>query len=170
MTTQSLPNIPWEARPEGNSDVVWRYSHNPIIPRDLIPSSNSIFNSAVVPFGEKFAGVFRCDNKKREMNIHRGFSPNGIDWEIENDPIEWVFSDAAFSKFQYRYDPRVNWLEDRYYVTWCNGYHGPTIGIGYTFDFETFTILRTPAALQPQRRAVPAQDQRQIRDAQPAQR
>jgi beta-1,4-mannooligosaccharide/beta-1,4-mannosyl-N-acetylglucosamine phosphorylase len=26
-------------------------------------------------------------------------------------------------------------------VTWCNGYHGPTIGIGYTFDFEKFTFL-----------------------------
>ena len=41
----------------------------------------------------------------------------------------------------HRYDPRVVWLEDRYYVTWCNGYHGPTIGIGYTFDFEDFHFL-----------------------------
>jgi beta-1,4-mannooligosaccharide/beta-1,4-mannosyl-N-acetylglucosamine phosphorylase len=32
-------------------------------------------------------------------------------------------------------------LEDRYYVTWCNGYHGPTIGVGYTFDFEKFYFL-----------------------------
>ncbi len=23
-------------------------------------------------------------------------------------------------------------------VTWCNGYHGPTIGIAYTFDFKEF--------------------------------
>jgi predicted GH43/DUF377 family glycosyl hydrolase len=35
----------------------------------------------------------------------------------------------------------VAWLEDRYYVTWCNGYHGPTIGIRYTFDFEIFVFL-----------------------------
>ena len=32
-------------------------------------------------------------------------------------------------------------MEDRYFVTWCNGYQGPTIGIGYTFDFERFTFL-----------------------------
>ena len=38
----------------------------------------------------------------------------------------------------YKYDPRVAWIEDRYWVTWCNGYHGPTIGIAYTFDFQTF--------------------------------
>jgi len=141
MNQNVLPHIPWEDRPENCSNVVWRYSKNPIIPRDLIPSSNSIFNSAVVPFKGSFAGVFRCDNKKREMNIHRGFSENGIDWVLDNDPIEWAFSDSELSQFEHRYDPRVVWLEDRYYVTWCNGYHGPTIGIGYTFDFNTFTFL-----------------------------
>lgn len=141
MSQNGLHNIPWEDRPEGCSDVVWRYSKNPIIPRDLIPSSNSIFNSAVVPFKGSYAGVFRCDNKKREMNIHRGFSENGIDWQIDNEPINWVFPNEELSRFEYRYDPRVVWLEDRYYITWCNGYLGPTIGIGYTYDFETFTFL-----------------------------
>lgn len=141
MSQIGLNNIPWEDRPEGCSEFVWRYSKNPIIPRDLISSSNSIFNSAVVPFEGTFAGVFRCDNKKREMNIHRGFSENGIDWRIDNEPINWGFADKELSRFEYRYDPRVVWIEDRYYITWCNGYHGPTIGIGYTFDFKTFNFL-----------------------------
>ena len=26
-------------------------------------------------------------------------------------------------------------------MTWCNGYHGPTIGIAYTYDFVTFHQL-----------------------------
>jgi beta-1,4-mannooligosaccharide/beta-1,4-mannosyl-N-acetylglucosamine phosphorylase len=141
MENQLLPNIPWEERPAGSSELVWRYSANPIIPRNLIPSSNSIFNSAVVPFNRSFAGVFRCDNKKRDMNLHRGFSDNGLVWSLENDPIEWDCADMEIGQFQYRYDPRVVWLEDRYYVTWCNGYHGPAIGIGYTFDFEKFVFL-----------------------------
>ena len=51
--------VPWEERPAGSSDVVWRSSRNPVIPRDLIPRANSIFNSAVVPYGDGFAGVFR---------------------------------------------------------------------------------------------------------------
>ena len=42
---------------------------------------------------------------------------------------------------EYRYDPRVCFIEDRYYITWCNGYHGPTIGVAYTFDFKTFVQL-----------------------------
>lgn len=32
-------------------------------------------------------------------------------------------------------------MEDRYYITWCNGYHGPTIGMAYTFDFKEFVQL-----------------------------
>ncbi|MEA4906227.1 MAG: glycosidase [Chloroflexi bacterium] len=141
VTYPPLPHIPWQERPAGCSDVVWRYSANPVIPRNLIPSANSIFNSAVVPYGEGFAGVFRCDNRKREMNLHRGFSPDGIAWKIDDDPIQWRFPDPELSHFQYRYDPRVVWIEDRYYVTWCNGYHGPTIGIGYTYDFNEFVFL-----------------------------
>ncbi|GBL19599.1 1,4-beta-mannosyl-N-acetylglucosamine phosphorylase [Anaerolineaceae bacterium] len=53
-----------EPRPANSLDVVWRYSANPVIARNLIPTSNSIFNSAVVPYGGGFAGVFRCDNKR----------------------------------------------------------------------------------------------------------
>ena len=52
-----MNTIPWQDRPVGSNEVIWRYSENPIIKRDQIPSSNSIFNSAVVPFKEGFAGV-----------------------------------------------------------------------------------------------------------------
>jgi len=137
----SLNKLPWEDRPQGCDDVVWRYTANPIIPRNLIPSSNSIFNSAVVPFQEEFAGVFRCDDKRRRMDLHAGFSVDGIHWQLTDEPIHWIHTDAELATFEHRYDPRVTWLEDRYYITWCNGYHGPTIGIGYTFDFETFNFL-----------------------------
>ncbi len=142
----ALPNIPWEERPCGVSGVGWRSERNPIIPRDLIPSSNSIFNSAVVPYHGAFAGVFRCDNMARRMVLHAGRSPDGVNWQIDHemiafapDPSDPRIKDIEY--FEYGYDPRVIWLEDRYYVTWCNWYHGPTIGLGYTHDFETFYQL-----------------------------
>lgn len=138
---QPLPNLPWENRPAACGDVIWRYSANPIIPRDAIPTSNSIFNSAVVPFNDGFAGVFRCDDKRRVMNIHRGLSRDAIHWEIDPEPIKFIGDDPELARFEYRYDPRVTWIEDRYYVSWCNGYHGPTIGLGLTSDFETFHQL-----------------------------
>jgi beta-1,4-mannooligosaccharide/beta-1,4-mannosyl-N-acetylglucosamine phosphorylase len=136
-----LPSIPWQDKPQASCDVVWRWSQNPAIPRDLIPTSNSIFNSAVVPFEDGFAGVFRVDNKRREMRLHSGRSRNGLSWNIDQEPIQFVSSAPDVQRYEYQYDPRVCWLEDRYYVTWCNGYHGPTIGVGYTSDFKTFYQL-----------------------------
>jgi beta-1,4-mannooligosaccharide/beta-1,4-mannosyl-N-acetylglucosamine phosphorylase len=137
----ALPNIPWENRPQGSRDVVWRYSRNPIIPRNLNETSNSIFNSAAVPFGGAFAGVFRCDDKQRRMGLYAGRSDNGIDWKIDSTPIQLKGTNPEIGKWEYGYDPRVCWIDDRYFVTWCNGYHGPTIGIGWTRDFQTFHQL-----------------------------
>ena len=129
----ALPDMPWEERPSGCKDVLWRYSRNPVIPRDLLPDSNSIFNSAVVPYGNGFAGVFRVDDKNRRMTLHAGFSKDGFKWDIEPAPLSF--------DGDYGYDPRVTFIDDHYYVTWCNGYHGPTIGIAWTDDFKTFHQL-----------------------------
>ncbi len=136
-----LANMPWQEKPVDCSDPVWRYSQNPVIKRNAIPTSNSIFNSAVVPFGDHFAGVFRCDSKSRSMDIFTGFSEDGIKWNIEHKPIVFEGADPEILKNEYRYDPRVCFIEDRYYVTWCNGYHGPTIGVAYTYDFKQYFQL-----------------------------
>lgn len=138
---KALPDMPWRDKPAGNNNPVWRYENNPIIKADAIPSSNSIFNSAVIPFEDGYAGVFRCDSKAVSMDIFAGFSKDGLNWEINHEPIEFIGEDKEILTREYRYDPRVCFIEDRYYITWCNGYHGPTIGLGYTFDFKTFYQL-----------------------------
>ena len=140
----ALPDMPWEERPAGSHDVVWRYSANPIIPRDLLSTSNSIFNSAVVPFRQgkyNYAGVFRCDDTNRRMRIHVGFSVDGLKWEIDEEDMKLQGADPEVGEWVYGYDPRVAQIGDKYYVTWCNGYHGPTIGVAWTDDFRTFHQL-----------------------------
>lgn len=134
----TIKKNPWQERPVGSTDVMWRFSHNPIINRYDIPSSNSIFNSAVVPFEGGYAGVFRCDNKAVQMNIFAGFSDDGINWKIEHSPIVFKAGNTEMIDSDYKYDPRVTFIDDRFWITWCNGYNGPTIGIGYTFDFVEF--------------------------------
>ena len=141
----SLPNILWQDRPAGCKDVIWRADNNPIIPRDLLPTSNSIFNSAVVPFESekgKFAGVFRVDDKERNMAIHAGFSEDGVHWNLNEEKVEWINDDpetAEANPWQYGYDPRCVWIEDRFWITWCNAYGWkPTIGVGWTKDFKEF--------------------------------
>ena len=47
---KELANIPWQEKPQDYPRPVWRYTENPIIDRYAIPTSNSIFNIAVVPF------------------------------------------------------------------------------------------------------------------------
>lgn len=131
--------IPWEDRPAGCQDILWRYSGNPVIQRNAIPCANSIFNSAVVPFNGHFAGVFRVDDRRRQMRLHAGFSKDAVRWQIEPEPIQFINETEDPLSFEYGYDPRVCMIDDRFYVTWCNGLNRqPTIGIAWTKDFKSF--------------------------------
>ena len=133
--------MPWQAKREDEAGPVWRYTENPIIGRQGNSISNSVFNSAVVPFENGYAGVFRCDSVSISMDIFTGFSEDGIHWKISNEPIVFAGADAEILRKEYRYDPRVCLIDGKYYISWCNGYHGPTIGLAYTEDFKTFTQL-----------------------------
>jgi beta-1,4-mannooligosaccharide/beta-1,4-mannosyl-N-acetylglucosamine phosphorylase len=144
LISDNLSNIPWENYVGSgfNNVFIWRYSQNPIINRDAILCSNSIFNSAVVPFDGKFAGIFRCDSKAVEMNIFAGFSDDAINWQINENPIEFIPDKnvpESIVKNNYKYDPRICKIGDKYYITWCNGYNNfPTIGVAWTYDFKKF--------------------------------
>ena len=59
IINSKVKNIPWQDKPANCNDPVWRYTENPIIDRSFVKEANSIFNSAVVPYGNGFAGVFR---------------------------------------------------------------------------------------------------------------
>jgi beta-1,4-mannooligosaccharide/beta-1,4-mannosyl-N-acetylglucosamine phosphorylase len=136
-----LKNIPWEEKPEDSQEILWRSKRNPIISKDAIPLYNGIYNSAVVPFKGEFRGVFRGDDRSKHFLLHNGKSKDGIHWEIDPKPISFICDEKEIADFIQGYDPRVCRIDDRYYITWCNEYHGPTIGIAYTFDFESFYQL-----------------------------
>jgi len=81
-----------------------------------------------VPFNEAFVGVFRVDYKSCMPYLHFGRSKDATSWEIEHERIELICEDKEIAKMDYAYYPRVCKVEDTYYITWCNCYHGPTIG------------------------------------------
>ena len=89
----------------------------------------------------EYRGVFRSDDITRIQKLYAGKSKDGINWEINQKPIKFISDNEEINKFVFGYDPRVCFIGDRYYITWCNGYHGPTIGVAYTFDFEEFYQL-----------------------------
>ena len=138
---ESIKNIPWEDRPAGCTDIVWRHSGNPIIDRNPTKRSSRIFNSALVPYGDGFIGVFRSDHKDGIMYIHVGYSKDGFKWDIDDNEIQWVDEDGKPYQPGYAYDPRVVKIDDMYYIMWCTDFGGPTIGLGKTKDFKTFIRL-----------------------------
>ncbi|HBG27130.1 MAG TPA: glycosylase [Phycisphaerales bacterium] len=136
-----LPNMPWQGKPAGCDEVMWRDNRNPIIGVKPLPRVQGIYNSAVVPFNGGFAGVFRTEYKDRMSHLHFGTSPDGLKWDIEQNEIIFINSDPELAEKTYSYDPRVCKIDDEYYVTWCNMYHGYTIGVAKTKDFKTFIQL-----------------------------
>lgn len=139
INEQSIPNLPWEENK--NADLVWRYSCNPIIDRTFVKGANSIFNSAIIKNGNEFAGIFRVDDKTLDKTLHFGVSSNGIDWDINNSPIMVTDIHSKQETTLKGYDPRIVKIEDTFYITWCNNYHGPTIGVAYTTDLVNFYQL-----------------------------
>ncbi len=142
-----LPNLPWESKPGGCSDVVWRYTKNPILSWNPIPRAARIFNSAVLPMDGTFVGVFRADQKNGRATLFHGKSRDGLVWDIGPDPVDWVGEEGKPNPTSYAYDPRLVRIDDTYYIVWCDDMRGASIGLGRTNDFKTF--IRMPNPLMP---------------------
>ena len=137
----NIPNMPWEEKPAACKEVVWRYSGNPIITWNPGPRNIArVFNSAVMPYGDEFIGIFRADHKDITMHLHFGKSKDAINWEFEPEDIKWVDEDGQPFQPTYGYDPRLVKIDDEYFIIWCTSHaEQPTIGLGKTKDFKTFT-------------------------------
>lgn len=142
-----LPNIPWEEKPQGCGDVLWRYSLNPILGWNPIPKAARIFNSAVLPCEGEFVGVFRADQRNGRATLFFGRSKDALAWDIGPDPIAWVTDAGKPNPTSYAYDPRLVRIDDTYYIVWCDDMRGASIGLGRTRDFKTF--VRMPNPLMP---------------------
>ncbi len=142
----NVPNMPWQDRPESNHSElpVWRYSENPIIGRNPAKGVARIFNSAVMPYGDAFIGVFRGEQTNGVPYIYLGRSKDAIHWEFDEEKIP--FKDENGNDFmpKYAYDPRLVKVEDTYYIMWCQDFYGASIGIAKTQDFKTFTRIENP--------------------------
>ena len=142
--SDSLPNIPWQDRPAGNDNPVWRHSDNPVIKRNPAKGVARIFNSAVIAYGGSFLGVFRVEDNTTRPHLRMGRSTDGLDWIIDEQPIQ--FKDEAGQPYmpRYAYDPRLVKVEETYYIIWCTDFYGAAIGVAKTQDFKSFVSLENP--------------------------
>jgi beta-1,4-mannooligosaccharide/beta-1,4-mannosyl-N-acetylglucosamine phosphorylase len=137
----SPTSFPWSDAPTVSTSVVWRHPSNPIIGRHHLPGVEGIYNSAVVAFQDRYAGVFRLENQTRFPRLHVGHSLDGLEWEIGESPIVFDGVCAESPAADYAYDPRVCPIDDRYVITWCGGFNGPTISVATTDNFRDFERL-----------------------------
>lgn len=122
-----------------NETVFRRYSGNPVVTASAVPRANSIHNSAIVRFGDGYAGVFRVDELDFNFTMHIGFSDDGIDWRIDPDPVKMELADPEMPVEERAYDPRLTQIDDTFYYTWCvDSAQGPCIGLATTKDFRHF--------------------------------
>lgn len=140
----SLPNLPWQARPANCTAPVWRYSENPIIPRNPLPGVARIFNSAVIPYEGKFIGVFRGEQVNGIPYIYLGRSEDAIHWTFDANKIPFTDKEGEPFMPPYAYDPRLVQIEDTYYIIWCQDAYGAALGMAKTKDFKTFTRIENP--------------------------
>lgn len=141
---EPLRSVPWQDKPKGYDGIVWRYSGNPIINWNPIRKASRIFNSAVMPYGDRFVGIFRADHKNGKPQLHLGWSKDALKWDIEQEEIHW--EDESGKPFQpnYAYDPRLVKIEGVNYITWCTDFGGAALGLGKTKDFKEFVRLENP--------------------------
>ena len=144
LLCSDLPNIPWQDRPTGSDAPMWRYTGNPIICRNPIPGVARVFNSAVVPYGEGYIGVFRGEQTDGIPHIYLGRSGDGISWTFDAEKIPFVDKKGEPFMPPYAYDPRLVKVEDTYYLIWCQDAYGAALGMAKTKDFRTFTRVENP--------------------------
>lgn len=139
-----LKNIPWQEKPEGYTGVIWRHEGNPIINWNPTRKTARIFNSAVIPYGNGFVGVFRADHKDGKARIHFGRSTDGLKWDICDEEIQWKDQNGKPYQPNYAYDPRLVEIDGIYYTVWCTDFGGAALGFGMTKDFKEFVRLENP--------------------------
>ncbi len=146
LTGGSLPNIPWQDRPQNDRHdaPVWRYTENPVIGRNPVKGVARIFNSAVAPYQGGFIAVLRGEQVNGVPHIYMGRSQDGIHWDIDENKIPFVDESGKPFMPPSAYDPRLVKVEDTYYILWCTDFYGAAIGVAKTQDFKTFIRIENP--------------------------
>lgn len=145
MISPAVPNVPWQDKPEGLKGApIWRYSENPIIDRNPIENVARIFNSAVMPYEDRFVGVFRGEQTNGIPYVYLGWSDDAIHWDIQPEKVPFEDEDGNPFMPHYAYDPRLVKVEDIYYIIWCGDFFGASIGMAKTTDFKKFVRVENP--------------------------
>ncbi|MCX6375631.1 MAG: glycoside hydrolase family 130 protein [Armatimonadetes bacterium] len=121
------------------SEIVHRFPGNPIITPAMIPGVNAVFNSAVVPFGDRYAAILRVESRQGYQTMRLAWSRDGIHFEVDPDPILMPTGEPFLTYEEAIYDPRITKIGDIYYICHAaENRYGCQVSVSKTSDFRTF--------------------------------
>ena len=126
-----------------------RHPKNPIIsPKDIVSSNpemidvSSVFNPGGIQFGDKILLLLRVQNRGRETLLVKATSSDGVQFEIENEPIQINGLDKTDETIFHIYDPRITNMGDTYYIMAAMDVVGKCLlGLFHTSDFSSLEFL-----------------------------
>ena len=131
-------------------ELLTRYRGNPILTwRDMPFHVNAVYNPGAVKWGDKYVLVPRVENGRRDNDLHVAMSDDGIQFNINPEPIHIPGTPGELAWEKHRYDPRVTHLEDAYYITYCAQTMRETVRIGLTRTADFRSFERMPLITEP---------------------
>ena len=131
------------------SSVVTRWPEPVLSARDVPYEANLTFNAGITMDDRGYVMLFRNDYgcTKEEWEAGKRFKGTNIGLARSDDGIKWkVFEKPVFAlksdEFERAYDPRITYLDARYYICFAaDTKHGVCGGICVTDDFEHYEII-----------------------------
>ena len=122
-----------------------RFPENPVLTSAHVPfASDLVFNAGLIAYKGGYAMVFRNDygyiraGSFSGTNIGLAFSPDGIHWQVEEQPVFSVKNE----EIRRVYDPRLTVIDGEIYMTFAvDTRHGLRGGIAHTDDLRHYDIL-----------------------------
>lgn len=126
-----------------------RDKNNPIIsPQDIpkitpdILDATSVFNPGAIKFNDKILLMLRVQNRARETYFVMAESDDGMNFEVEDNPIRWQGLESVKEKIYHIYDPRISKIKEEFYIMFAMDLKsGCVLGLGKTTDFVQFNFL-----------------------------
>ena len=131
------------------SGVVARWPE-PVLTHEDVPYESSLtFNAGITHDDRSYVMLFRNDYgcTQPEWEAGRRFKGTNIGLARSEDGVRWtVFEKPVFAlkseEFDRAYDPRITYLDGRYYICFAaDTKHGVCGGICVTDDFEHYEII-----------------------------
>ncbi|MCB5246403.1 MAG: glycoside hydrolase family 130 protein [Candidatus Cloacimonetes bacterium] len=100
-----------------------RHPRNPLITRRDIVSSHpalrdvsSVFNPGGTWFEGRILLLLRVQNRARETLFVKAWSENGVDFQVQGEPLPVLGLEACLHRIFHIYDPRITLLDGIYHV------------------------------------------------------